>query len=200
MHTTGKMHKSGWNLLLTIAIAGGAVASQAACANARLVDFPGECNRDGDCGRGWLCVVGACTKECSDSRECPVPEYRCAQGYCTAESAGECDEDADCLPGGDACAAGECLCNVGSVCDGGRECSATGCGCPMGQRDCGGQCMTATCCDFSDCGGGEVCSGGACECAPTLKRCGDSCIAATSCCLDSDCPTTGETCTAGTCS
>ena len=200
MGRSREMLRGGWTVLLAVAVGLPALATNWACTNGRLVDFPGECRRDDDCQIDWQCIDDLCTTACQDSRDCPIPEYRCDDGYCIGDHAGQCDGAGDCAPIGNICTAGECVCSGAPSCDPGRECVSGGCECPTGQRDCDGECLPGTeCCSFLDCDGGEVCNQGTCLCAPSLVRCGDSCIAATSCCKDTDCLIAGQKCTAGSC-
>ena len=76
-----------------------------------------ECERDSDCGAGFICENNHCVDGCKDDSEC-ADGFICVQGRCVPEEGEPCKVDSDC-PKGMYCIGGQC--SLGGVIVGREE-------------------------------------------------------------------------------
>lgn len=149
----------------------------------------GGCNRDRDCGGGFVCQAGVCTPESISCRthgdlpagqycnaaSVPTPSSLCA-GDASCQAGFWCDFRGTCVPSagcrtsvdcaaGSTCIEGDCRV-VGSdgVCQFGYQCAGTGAGLVCVDSSC-----TDICSERSDCLGSEDCVDGFCR--PRVQQC-----------------------------
>ena len=186
------------------------------------IDVDGvECNVDGDCASGEVCVDNVCVPdvECNVDADCAAGEI-CVVNVCAPDV--ECSIDQDCAAG-ESCIANECVpgveCNVDADCDAGEVCLNNDCvpdvecnvdaDCNSGEVCVSNMCVPDVECNVDgDCASGEVCVSDVCvpdvecnvdgDCSAGEVCFANECVPDVECNIDADC-SAGEVCVANVC-